>query len=280
MVLRAPPRAGPDALVRRAFAPGKASNNGGRDRELRLLPRARRVGARASRRGRVRRARGRAPRPHRRSRRPRQGFAARAVRARRRRARGPRRARPRPPRHHGHEGRGRRGRGEAGARARVRRASPPRARHRDVSERPSASLAIPGTYLQRPKPRRGRRPSSGGPRARGLERRAGVEHRPRPALAVRPGARVSSTALAPPSPLDPARGCRSPPSPRPRRFPSRLTTKYPPVPGRRALTYPLPFPNPPPLASSPARSSALTTRPSATFSRPASGRRRTTSTAA
>jgi len=263
MVLRAPRRAGLDALVRRAFAPGKASNNGGRDREHRLLPRARRVGARASRRGRVRRARGRAPRPNRRSRRPRQGFAARAVRARRRRARGPRRARPRPPRHHGHEGRGRRGRGEAGARARVRRASPPRARHRDVSERPSASLAIPGTYLQRPKPRRGRRPSSGGPRARGREQRAGVEHRPRPALAARPGARVSSTALAPPSPL-----------------PLASDDEISPVPGRRALTYPLPFPNPPPLASSPARSSASTTRPSATFSRPASGRRRTTSTAA
>ena len=263
MVLRAPPRAGLDALVRRAFAPGKASNNGGRDRELRLLPRARRVGARASRRGRVRRARGRAPRPHRRSRRPRQGFAARAVRARRRRARGPRRARPRPPRHHGHEGRGRRGRGEAGARARVRRASPPRARHRDVSERPSASRAIPGTYLQRPKPRRGRRPSSGGPRARGLERRAGVEHRPRPALAARPGARVSSTALAPPSPLPLASDDEISPGPRTTR--AHLSS---------------PFPNPPPLASSPARSSASTTRPSATFSRPASGRRRTTSTAA
>ena len=244
MVLRAPPRAGLDALVRRAFAPGKASNNGGRDRELRLLPRARRVGARASRRGRVRRARGRAPRPHRRSRRPRQGFAARAVRARRRRARGPRRARPRPPRHHGHEGRGRRGRGEAGARARVRRASPPRARHRDVSERPSASLAIPGTYHQRPKPRRGRRPSSGGPRARGLERRAGVEHRPRPALAASPRSLRRNI---------------------PRTTRAHLSS---------------PFPNPPPLASSPARSSALTTRPSATFSRPASGRRRTTSTAA
>ena len=222
MVLRAPPRAGLDALVRRAFAPGKASNNGGRDRELRLLPRARRVGARASRR-----------------------------------------ARPRPPRHHGHEGRGRRGRGEAGARARVRRASPPRARHRDVSERPSASLAIPGTYLQRPKPRRGRRPSSGGPRARGLERRAGVEHRPRPALAARPGARVSSTALAPPSPLPLASDDEISPGPRTTR--AHLSS---------------PFPNPPPLASSPARSSASTTRPSATFSRPASGRRRTTSTAA